>query len=155
MISEVVNSEPWHIEPIAARIRQSDLNEVWAVGLVLARPALELSLRTSEVKRTWMVDGKPEAMAGITRQGDNGLVWLLATDVAEVYPHQFLRASRRELNAVRDNYDRIHNFVDARNVKSIRWIKWLGFDVTPAMPFGRLGKPFHYFSWQRREVRAA
>ena len=40
----------------------------------------------------------------------------------------------------------LFNFVDARNMKSIRWLKHLGYAVGPPVPFGVAGLPFHPFS---------
>lgn len=44
------------------------------------------------------------------------------------------------------------NYVDARNAVSIRWLRWLGFEIEPAAPFGIHGLPFHRFSMRVNHV---
>jgi hypothetical protein len=39
----------------------------------------------------------------------------------------------------------LENVVDARNTKSIRWLRRMGFEVLPAAPLGVEGRPFHLF----------
>jgi hypothetical protein len=152
---EVVKAKPEHIPPIAANLRQADINELWAVACVTGRDALERSLEASEVAGTWLVNDVPACMAGVTRNGDDGVIWLLATDAVDKYPRQFLQASRRGFESVQDKFDRLYNYIDVRNTKSLRWLKWLGFEIHAPKPHGMLGKPFHYFEWQRKEVKAA
>ena len=43
------------------------------------------------------------------------------------------------------DYSLLINFVDARHGVAIRWLKWLGFKVFPAKPFGPDKLPFHRF----------
>ena len=38
------------------------------------------------------------------------------------------------------------NYVDARHTDAIRWLKWLGFTLHPATPYGPFDLPFHKFT---------
>ena len=42
-------------------------------------------------------------------------------------------------------YRVLTNYADARNTTAIRWLRWLGFNILPAIPFGLDGLPFHPF----------
>jgi hypothetical protein len=46
------------------------------------------------------------------------------------------------------------NYVDARNVRAVKWFKWLGFEVSEPEPFGLNGELFHRFT-NAREVHRA
>ena len=43
---------------------------------------------------------------------------------------------------LRTQYELLVSFVHADYARSIRWLKWLGFDLGPAVPTGPLGAPF-------------
>jgi hypothetical protein len=45
----------------------------------------------------------------------------------------------------RKRYGRMTNYVDARHTKAVRWIKWMGFEVLPAIPLGPQQALFHPF----------
>jgi hypothetical protein len=59
------------------------------------------------------------------------------------HPIAFLRESRR----LADAFDReVVNYVDARNVKAVKWFRWLGFAVSEPVPYGPAGVLFHRFT---------
>ncbi len=146
---DIVPAAAEHIEPIAAAIRQADCNECWAAGAMTARDALRMSLDGAALARTWLVDGQPAAMGGISGERESASIWLLTTDLVEQHRRRFLADSRRSLDAVKDDYELLFNFVDVRNRRTIRWLKWLGFTIEEPRPYGPLGMPFHFFYWRR------
>jgi hypothetical protein len=79
-----------------------------------------------------------------------GVPWLLATEEIERHPVTFYRASRRLFKEVSAGYERLVNWVDARNVLSLRWLEWLGFRMEPAVPFGAMGLGFHRMIWEAK-----
>jgi len=44
-----------------------------------------------------------------------------------------------------EKFSLLYNYVDARNVKSIKWLRWLGFQLDEPAPYGVRGLPFHRF----------
>lgn len=84
-------------------------------------------------------------VAPISMLGGLGSPWLLATDEAFRHPRALVTEGRRYLAIMRTLYPRMVNHVDARNLRSIRWLKRLGFTVHPATPYGLAGEPFHKF----------
>lgn len=129
----VVPARLRHVAPIAARMRPADRDEVFAASGKSPADALVYSLRKSSVAWTAMVDGRPELMFGV---GDVnvlagvGAPWLLGTDAVEQHYRVFLRGSRRWLEQLLLRYAVLRNFVDDRNATSIRWLRWLGFELS-------------------------
>lgn len=152
---QVVPAAPEHIGPIAANLRQADRNELWAVAALLPDDALRLSLAAPGVARTWLIDGEPAAMGGISDgpERGHGVVWLLGTDAIDRHARAFLIESRRQFEAARSAYDFVFNWVDARNVRSLRWLRWLGFEICAPQPYGILCMPFSYFFWSAQNGR--
>jgi hypothetical protein len=79
-----------------------------------------------------------------------GAPWLLATPEIERHPVTFYRMSKRLFPRLASGYDRLVNWVDARNVLSLRWLAWLGFETGPPAPWGALGLEFHKMSWEAK-----
>jgi hypothetical protein len=146
---EVVDAKPEHIEPIAERIRQADIDELWAAAAMLPRDALRFSLAGTTISGTWLVDEEPAAIGGIADyQGGSGVVWLITTDLVEKHTRGFLEESRRAFARVKPHYDCLFNYVDQRNRRAIRWLQWLGFKMSDPVIYGVFRRPFLPFSWR-------
>lgn len=143
---QVVDATSAHVEPIARHMRQDDINELWAAAAILPADALNLSLAAGGPARTWLIDGTPAAMGGIN---DQGVIWLLGTDLIDRHVRAFLLESRREFEERRRQFQAVFNFIDVRNRRSIRWLRWLGFSMSEPMPYGVFRKPFLHFSWRQ------
>ena len=139
------------IEPISERARAADVAEVWAGSRGTVAAALAEGLRTSTLAYTFRIDGRPVAMVGVrpySELGAVGVVWMLGTSdldrmearrgILELAPAVIARLRRR--------YPRmLFNFVDAANVRAVRFLRWAGFTLQDAIPAGRGGEPFHPF----------
>jgi len=55
------------------------------------------------------------------------------------------KRSRYYVLEMKRHFQRLENYVDARQKRSIRWLKWCGFTVENPKPWGTLGLPFHQF----------
>ena len=94
-------------------------------------------------------DGRVICIYGVGTSGflsDVGCPWFLASDLLADYRREFVALSRDHLAAVRALYPELSNFVDARAVQSIRWLRWLGFKVGAPAPHGPAGELFCPFS---------
>lgn len=80
--------------------------------------------------------------------GGEGHPWMLATNKIDDCPIHFLRESCYYLNEMKQGFSRLHNYVYADHKASIGWLKWLGFKMHPAKPYGPFGANFHYFEWE-------
>jgi len=150
---EVVPATPDHIEPIAKRMRKADRDEVWAASNKTPSEALWFSYGRSELRMTALMDGKPELMFGV---GDlnvltkAGAPWLLGTKALEKNYIGFLRHSVEWRDHCRERYSVLRNFVDVRNKASVRWLRWLGFELTG--PFDMNGHDFYFFEMRSKDV---
>jgi hypothetical protein len=122
-------------------LRQVEVDELAALGNDSER-CMRLGLLAGGAQ-TVFINEEPAAMFGIVDYGDHNVVWAVFTRAIERYPIAFLRESRR----LADAFDReVVNYVDARNVKAVKWFRWLGFEVSDPVPFGAGGELFHRFT---------
>jgi hypothetical protein len=148
---------------MAPHLRPADAAEVYATSGRTAEAALLAALRRSTQAWTCLIDpsagsgqvAEPVCMWGvgpISLVAGRGCPWLLGTEVVEWHPMTFLRQSRAFLREMLQTYSELENHVDARNLLSIRWLKWLGFTIEPPQPCGFLQLPFHRFHMERADV---
>jgi hypothetical protein len=89
-------------------------------------------------------DNKLEAVFGVNKNGyPEGMaaVWLLSSDALKHHAKSLLKISRDYLDAWQC-YGTLFNFVDARAVRSLRWLKRVGFKFTYIPSHGTQGLPF-------------
>jgi hypothetical protein len=145
---DVVEALPWHLDHIAQHMRAADREEVWASGRWSPPSALRASAALSSMIRVGTVDGVPACVFGVSPASlllGKGTPWLLGTDLVEAHAVAFLRRNKPVVAEMLARYPYLSNRVDARNIQSIRWLKWLGFTFYPAEPFGPDGRAFHLF----------
>lgn len=136
---------------LANTLRQADRDEVIAtVGNDDIEAALRISIAASFVayaaERT--DNGTLIAVGGSTPLsllGGMACPWLLGTDEVYRRPGSLTRYTLAHIADVRRDYPVLINYVDARNTKSICWLKRIGFTIYPAAPHGAAGLPFHRF----------
>ena len=137
-----------HAGSLARNMCQRDIDECWAAGHRTPFQALSESLAASNNAKTGLYKGRVVCMYGIAEisiLSNIGIPWLLGTDEIEEHSKYFLRQNRYYMNDIKKKYSYLFNFVDARNTVAIRWLKWLGFKVSEAQPFGPDEMPFHKF----------
>lgn len=140
------------IATVAATMRAADVAEVWASHRVTPEQALRLSITQSVEAWTLCHAGQPLCIGGVGRLTEGTLLggpvsvpWLLGSEALMAHRRAFLRISRRVVPLWRRRHGVLVNRVDARNRASLRWLRWLGFEIAPAAPFGPDGMPFHRF----------
>lgn len=127
-------------------MRKADVDEVAAARGVTPFEAMALSLRKSARAWTIIADGVPIAMFGV---GDVNILagigspWMLGTDELPRHSTIFLRNCAYWVGQLLEGYSVLRNCVDDRNKLSIRWLRWLGFEVGDPVPFkGQLFRMF-------------
>lgn len=134
---------------LAANARMSDTAEVSAVvGALGIAAAARFALSASE--RAWSVfaDRKLVCIYGVGRESvlvGGRQPWLLGTCLIEVHARQFAARSRAILADLVAKYGVLENKVDARNLGTIRWLRFLGFEISAPEPYGYSNMPFHRF----------
>ena len=150
---KIVRARYEHIRPIASAMRQADRDEVFASGGQSPAGALVYSLRHSSYAWTGFVDGKPVMMFGIVDANiltGTGVPWLLGTAAIETNYREFLKTSRGFRDQLLSRYSVLRNFVDVRNVVSVRWLTWLGFKLLDRVEMN--GHEFRLFELRAEDV---
>lgn len=157
-VTEVRPAIPTDCVYIARNMRADDLMEIRAGGYNDPLLCLMDSYERTEKPFTGVWKGIPCCIFGVTRvryrmfdtEGcwcDKGIgaPWMLGTDEITTARWRFLRESRRWLDAVKIDYDLLHNRVHSKNTVHIRWLKWLGFQFDGDVVYPS-GEVFHDFS---------
>jgi hypothetical protein len=151
-VIEIVRATMDHAADLAPRLRALDLAEIEAAS---GRPVSEV-LAESLDRALWseavLVEGRVEALGGLgtfSMMFGPGVPWLVGSDRLTERARWFLGESRRQVRRMLGQYQRLENRVDARNAPAIRYLRWLGFTLEPARPWGHAGLPFHPFTMER------
>ena len=141
---------------VAADMRQADIDEVWAAGRQRPENAIRMSIEGShDTAGIGLVDGEPVCAFGIGSWSvlrRLGVPWLLGTNKLARHAPHFIRESHNYVEAAKDEFQVLENYIDARNTEALKWLKWLDFKVDPAAPFGPDRLPFHRFHWEAEDV---
>jgi hypothetical protein len=152
----------WSVEPatldharaMAPRLRAADAAEIWATAGMTALDHLEYAIVVSVSALAWIVEGEVACLFGVAAPAVLGAVghpWLLSTAVVVRHPMPFLRRYRPYLEHLLALYPVLMNYIDARYAMAVRWVRWMGFTVAEAVPFGPFGMLHHPF-WLGRET---
>lgn len=148
----VVPANVEHCKKMADHIRQADADEMWSLGAWRPQEGVLFSFEQSTESYTVIdaddPDGAPILMFGLGRNLDvfddmKRSVWLLGTDRAGSIKKQFIKQCASYLLTMAAGFT-VYNYVLTTNDASLRWLKWLGFNILEAKPHGWLNKPFHY-----------
>ena len=135
---------------IAQRLRQADRQELaavhgWDIDLL---GCLQTAVSASEEAFVALASDEPIAVFGVAPVcllGGLGCPWLLGTDAMDKHGREIVTLSRQHVARWGQRYTCLFNYVDARNGRSIAWLRHTGFTVWPAEPRGLHGEPFHRF----------
>lgn len=153
MKASIVEARIAHIPDIAARVRPEDEAELWAFGCLNPTHVMLYSLNLSEFACTGFVDDKAVCMFGVVRSsylGGSGRPWMVGTYLLDKHAHVFLKRCKKQIEEMLVRFDRLENFIDARNTKAIAWLKWLGFQFGEPQPMGPFNLPFIKFTMERK-----
>lgn len=135
-------------EYIIDHLRSADVEEIRAAyGDNVQDVAIE-SVTLADESYVGAYEGVPFALFGVgsvSFTSNTGTPWLIGTDEITKHSKQVLVVSRAMIKDWMTRYAKLENYVDARNTVSIRWLKWLGFTIDEAQPYGVAGLPFHRF----------
>lgn len=146
---------PEDVEFVIANIRKEDAKEVAAFDGDNVRDILETTPDLEHNAWVWERQGKVHAIFGVNPIKDHdkvGIIWMLATESFDEHFMAFAAACRVVVDEMIKGYKYVFNFVYVENRKSIKWLKWLGFDVRAAEPIGVNGAKFHRFEMWTKNV---
>lgn len=142
------------IEVLSLDLRQADRDEIKACIGTGSAEAIAWSLQNSV--DAWVVihKDKIEGVFGACLASFKGIPWFLATDKFSEFRITFMRQSLDFIMWLIDRYEHLENYIDSRNEKSIRWLKWLGFTVDEDIEYfmDDPNVPFYKFSMTKEVV---
>lgn len=139
------------LRDLAERMRKEDASELWASFHWTPTAGAIRSFENSREKVTIEYKGKVAGVFGVVPVGSllsaRGVIWLLTTETVNEMKVMFARKSKAVIAWLMSDYRLLENFVDARHVACVRWLKWAGANLNEARPWGADGLPFHYFTF--------
>lgn len=145
-------TEESDILPISENLRASDLEEIRIAAGLPPHDCLMYGYKESDECNTIVLDGVPSAMFGITRVEWGGVPWLLSTSDFRCVRYSFLKRSKKWLDEAAPKYNLLKNVVHDENVVAIRWLKFLGFEITNEIPIEKDDKVYNFWEFERRSV---
>ena len=137
---------------IISNMRGADIDEVAASSTDTVEQAVLQSVKNSKFASVVVIDDKPCMVFGVVNNSvlsNSGIPWALGTNGVVVNYRLFARESKKVLSAVMSQYSSLSNYVHADNILSIKWLKWMGFNIDIAQPTGINGEMFHRFHLER------
>jgi hypothetical protein len=125
-----------HIEYVIKHTRAEDRQEIMdSIGATVEQAFMSIP----EGNRVWVsIDrkGVPFMLFGVTddveeRDGKRaGIPWMIATDELDNNWMYVLKISKEYIQRMRQGYAYIGNTIRDSSKKSIRWLKWCGFEIS-------------------------
>lgn len=137
------------VKALAPYLRRADVREIIVRSGRPAYDNLMSSFNTASFCHSIYFQDTIIAMFGVTptKKKRVGRVWMLAND--ELYNHsrEIVRISKPWVNTMMKGHNILYNHVHADNKASIRWLKWIGFEMLELHNNFGVGKEdFWYFA---------
>lgn len=132
---------------LVPRLRERDRQEALATFEDLDT-AIRHSISASPICDVAEIDGVGIFVIGCAPDANvegRGIPWLLATTEVAHHPGALTKITKHYVGLFLERWPVLLNFVDERNVTSVRWLRRLGFTVCEPLAFGKNGEPFHPF----------
>lgn len=138
------------METLLQNMREADKEEVRVFGADIMKILRMSYLGSMMCKAVEHEDGLLciYGVASIDLSAGIGCPWMLGTKLLESkHKKAILSMSSQCLESVQSLFPNgLKNFVDSRNRKAIRWLKWMGFRFDEPVPIGSGSVPFYPFS---------
>jgi hypothetical protein len=154
MRCEIVPATAQALQHVIDNVRPEDAAEFWAFSRQTAAEVVGRGAAASALLYVGLVDGEPVCCFGVVPASlltGIGCPWMVATPGVERVARRFALASAPVVEEMQALFPQLLNFVDNRNVKAMRWLEWLGFQLLPAMPMGPDALPFRPFIRRRAD----
>lgn len=143
-----------HANELAGRVRQADVDEFAAQDMT-PWEVLKEGLTVSTLAWAGLRDGRVVCIFGIATPSilsGEGVPWMVGSEELDHCAYAFLRRSRMVVGHMLTLCEHLENYVDSRNTRAVRWLRWLGFQIHEPAPHGPHGVPFHRFEMRRSHV---
>lgn len=117
-----------HVAAISMNLRDFEKKTVEKLQVNVFELVLD-AIRNEYPCFVLLVDNEPAAIFGGASETLLGecRLWMLTTPLIERYQIQLLRASKRFVQWMRENYGPVIGMVDSEFEKSRNWLRWIGF----------------------------
>tara|TARA_B110000438_G_scaffold210106_1_gene202040 strand:+ start:111 stop:569 length:459 start_codon:yes stop_codon:yes gene_type:complete len=119
------------VNAIAQQLRQADIDEVLRMGYKSGFDAVMESVKASTEDCYIVIDNhtqSPFCIFGVCNQSTAPAPWLLCSDKIHKHKKSLLREAKPILNAFKEKYGRLSNYVSVNHDESIKFIHHLGFE---------------------------
>ena len=131
---------------IFPKMHESDKDEIWASHHILPYFALCDGFNKSEICLTACVLEEPVSMFGVVKNSEGtGAIWMLGTDGLYKTRKEIVALTKKVIATFHEYFPVLHNYVSAKNEKSVRWLEKCGAVIEAAQPFGVEQELFHHF----------
>lgn len=142
--------EKGDIGHLAENLREADRCELAALDNQPINPFHVISRAIVMSSHVWtfarVADNTPISIFGVAPMAEHiGSPWMLGTEELYDHPRDLVVLGRRYIQLMTGAYPVLINYVDARNEKSVRWLKRMGFQFGDPEPLGPYRIPFHRF----------
>ncbi len=120
------------IPALARDMREIDVIEIRKFAGIGPEEALRMSIRGAKLAYCLREkDGNPVSIIGVgwLPNPRAGIAWFLSSDKIDKIGLLFLQETRAALDDFMQGHDVISNYIYSRNEKTIRWLKWMGFEI--------------------------
>jgi hypothetical protein len=152
-VIEIVHATREHAERIV--LRPGDARELAALGIADPAGRLAESIQRSLWSNAYVIDGEVAALVGLAARtvlSGEGIPWLITGRPVDGHKKLFLRETRAGVERMRATFPVLRNIVHAEYHQTVRWLRWLGFEVLEPQPTGPLRQPFSVFQWSATHV---
>lgn len=150
---EIVPAGRVYAQQLAPHLRIGDKIEIAASSGMEPLEALLGSVDVSDDDMCWAatLNKLPIAMFGANPlEEDVGGIWMLCSPAIYTNKRDFMRHCRKYLAIMHERYEFLTNFIDERNLPSMRWLPYLGFrPVQRVCDYGVGNVPFIQYVSQR------
>ena len=139
-MDELRDTTPEHLDAISKNARKADVFECYFINGEPFIDTLKDALRVSRRTTTWLHNGTPAAVYGVSSiDRDRGVPWLLGSKLMDSFlepgsirnQSRFMKQSRWVLGGWQEMYRHLENYVWQENSKAVAWLRAL----------------FHKFTW--------
>lgn len=139
-----------YIAQLCLTMRTADVEEMRAAGFT-PKDGLLYARKASSIAMAVLFRGKVAAMVGAIPSPEEGVadMWMVSSHEVTKRKRLFLKASLMTLPVFLNFYAELRATVDARYQAALRWVRWLGFEVADAAPWGPQSLPHHQIRLRR------
>jgi hypothetical protein len=146
---------PSDIDFLVENIREDDKIEVAAAGGQGIRECIVEIPDLDKNAWVWEYEGKVMCIFGVNPVVGTdhfGMIWMLSTKFFDDYFMIFAMACKPVVDEMVRPFKYVFNYVYVENKKSIKWLRWLGFNLYEAEAVGVNGARFHRFDMRTKHV---